>query len=351
MWPEPRNAKQRQPGHGGVGAAAGPLTVSARHVGLLAGLMGARVPAAVGGLIVGQPSQRGFYRGLRLGRAAVTLRHAGTVGGHAEPIGVGHGLLAVVAAVATSRRQSQFWRGRMRPAAALSCPPLPALDCLAIAVTGLALLYAASATTLPATRSTGFSRIGIAAAGSPTGSSDVGIGHFGQGHNLFQQRGRDVVRRGAGRRGWPVVGQAFGRLWFLRIGHDRRGGIAALGGRRFDGRGPFARGRSLGRLDDGRRFRAEQFRLGQRHVIDGRSAGQLRILGADQALRLRRPIGLATLQFGALRRRDGLAGKYLPRLILHLGQQRRRAAGRGAAGPARRPAKRGSRAPSATRWA
>ena len=90
--------QQRQSGHGRVGPAAGVLTVSAQHVGLLAGVVGSRVPAAVGGLIVGQPFQGGLDRGLGFGRAAVTLRHAGPIGRHAKPIGVGQRLLGIVAA-------------------------------------------------------------------------------------------------------------------------------------------------------------------------------------------------------------------------------------------------------------
>ena len=50
-----KESQQRQSGHAGVGASAGILPAAAEHVRILAGVVRAWIPTAVGGLIVGQP--------------------------------------------------------------------------------------------------------------------------------------------------------------------------------------------------------------------------------------------------------------------------------------------------------
>ena len=104
-----QEGQEHQTGHGRCGVAARILSATAGHVVLFARLMGARVPTAVGRLIVGKPFEPGLYGGFRLGRATMTLCYAGPIGSHAEPISVGHSRLSFPDAILGDIGQSEPW--------------------------------------------------------------------------------------------------------------------------------------------------------------------------------------------------------------------------------------------------
>ena len=284
--------------------------------GLLAGAVGARVPAAVGGLIVGEPFQRRPSRRPRFRPCRRGSRPRRPDRGHAEPIGVGQRLRRRCRRAA-SRRQSQLWSGAaMRPddaasparrvaAARMACPARPAR-----------LPYAASPaiTFRRRTRPTGLS----AAWGDRPGA-DCRAGLHRHRRRSFCGSGTICCSNASGtsldvgRAGWAGASSAR-RSGGSDVAYRAAGGAAS---RRWAGgasmaAADFAR-RSLGRADDGRRFRAERFGLGERHVIerpDRRATSDPRRGPGASAPPADRPCPLQLPLFG---RSDGIAGKTPPR--------------------------------------
>ena len=325
--------------------AAGALAVLAQHRALLAGAVGTRVPTAVGRLGFGQPFQGGLHGGLGFGRAAAALRHAGTIGSDAQPIGFGQGLLGVVARPHRRRqrdlRRADSRRFRIVRAGWLTGGGFPGQA-------GKRRRGEPIRDQRPRVAGRGgvFARVGrIGRAGSfaaqsldrpePCGGQGlcrlscggrerfgrVALAHLGQRHDLLQKRGGHLVGRHARRLGRRLAGHTIrcgGNAW---SGHRR--GVATLGGRGFDGRGRFVGLLRLGHVD----HRRQRFRVGHRHVLYGRIAGQFRVLGSHEAFRLDRFVGRSAFQLGWFGRGDGLTAEDLPRPFFSLGHRRRGAAG------------------------
>ena len=308
--------QQRQSGHGGVGMAAGALAVPAQHVGFLAGAVGAGVPAAVGGLIVGEPFERGFHGGLGFGRAAVTLGHAGPVRGHAEAIGVGQRLRCVAAsgrpapALPGCQRAGRRGESARRGAAA-----------------GWRAGRPADPPALPAMRSDGVTIRGDCRPPAPGCGADCQSAPPASSPSLIRGRASGGWSKASG------TSSDDGRTGRARGSSAKRsgdsgapGGTAGAASRRWAG------GASIAAADTPdaarprrarRRLRPQRLGVGEGHVAERRIAGQPRVFGADQALRLRRLIGLSPLQFRALGLNGRVAGKDLPGLIARLGNRRR----------------------------